>query len=254
MKKIYFIFSVLFCFVLDAQNLIPNGDFEFYTSCPSLSSQLPLAMPWTAAPNNSIEYFNACNNSFLNVPYQSFNYQQARSGQAFMGFWFMNGTDSYREYAQTQLISQLLNNNYYLTTFYVNRHALSHYAVNNIAGSFQASFTTTNSVATNSNVIAYTTDVIKFGNPIIQDTIDWIKIQSIYKANGNETYFLIGNFKYDYQTDTLGVSSGNYYGAYYFIDDVSVENIISPQWSYRDTAITLGDIHQAVGPGYQERY
>ncbi|MDF2452830.1 MAG: Secretion system C-terminal sorting domain, partial [Bacteroidota bacterium] len=37
------------------------------------------------------------------------------------------------------------------------------------------------------------------------------------------------------------------FGAYYMIDDVSVEQICTPFWSYRDTTVTLGD-SVLIGP------
>ena len=39
--------QVLFsAFIGGSQNLVPNGDFEFFTSCPTSFSQTNLAFPW----------------------------------------------------------------------------------------------------------------------------------------------------------------------------------------------------------------
>lgn len=231
---------------VSSQNLIPNGDFENYSSCPNAGSQLPLSYPWTAAPNNSVEYFNACSSVF-GVPYQNANFQQAHSGQGIIGCWFMNGNGSYREYPQIQLTSQLVGGNYYYACFYVNRMPGPCYAINNIGGSFQSAMTTTTSSASSNNVLNYPINIQKFGNPIICDTLNWVKIETVYQAGGTENFFLIGNFENDNNTDTLNMNDGVYYGAYYFIDDVSLTNITTPQWQYRDTTINCGD-SVLIGP------
>ena len=59
----------------NAQNLVPNGDFEFYTSCPNYYGQITKAFPWYDLSNSTTEYFNTCaNDSFAGVPCQVFCY------------------------------------------------------------------------------------------------------------------------------------------------------------------------------------
>jgi len=41
---------------------------------------------------------------------------------------------------------------------------------------------------------------MKFGNPVITDTLNWIKISGIYAANGGEDHIIIGNFYDDART------------------------------------------------------
>ena len=78
----------------------------------------------------------------------------------------------------------------------------------------------------------------------------WEKISGLYKAGGNEKYFLIGNFKNNALTDTfrvykLGTGPAKLAPhSYIFLDAVSVFSI-NPSgnlpWSYRDTSIIKGD-------------
>ena len=78
---------ILFFFVMlnmfqhitsNAQNLVPNGNFEFYTTCPATWGHTILAYPWTDPNNSSSDYFNACApvSSTCSVPNQTFGFWQ----------------------------------------------------------------------------------------------------------------------------------------------------------------------------------
>jgi len=230
-------------------NLVPNHSFENYTSCPSTGGQLPLAIPWTAPTNNSAEYFNTCStNPYYSVPDQVYNFQEAHFGDAFISGFMYNGPNSnYREYAQVQLLNSLVSGQCYYVEFFTNRATGAYggkYAVNNIGGLF------TDSAITNTgsgfNAFDLIPDVLKFGNAIITDTVNWTQISGIYVANGGEQYITIGNFASDANTDTLDMLDGTYKGAVYFFDDVFVipiDSISGGMSAYAgvDTNITLGD-------------
>jgi hypothetical protein len=51
----------------------------------------------------------------------------------------------------------------------------------------------------------------------------------------------------DINTDTAFIGSGFYGASNYYIDDVSVINITTPQWQYRDTSVVIGD-SVLIGP------
>ncbi|MDQ3017688.1 MAG: hypothetical protein M3R25_13340, partial [Bacteroidota bacterium] len=67
-----------------AQNLAPNPDFEFYTTCPfDYAAPLPpiTCLPWTNATWGTVDYFNACSNpSNVGVPQNDLGWQPAHSG------------------------------------------------------------------------------------------------------------------------------------------------------------------------------
>jgi hypothetical protein len=50
-------------------------------------------------------------------------------------------------------------------------------------------------------------------------------------------------------TDTLPSIGGNISASYYYIDDVSVQQVTSPTWDLRDTIVNLGD-SVLIGPLY----
>jgi gliding motility-associated-like protein len=72
---------------------------------------------------------------------------------------------------------------------------------------------------------------------IIYDTVNWVPINGIYKATGGEKFITIGNFRIANATmiDTVPDPPSIFADAYYFIDDVFVEEM------HYDTANAGGD-------------
>lgn len=246
MKAISVFTLFIISHILLAQNLVPNNSFETYTMCPTTWAQVNYAIPWSNPLTNSADYFNACSSSSYSVPKAGSGYQYAKSGNAFVGLFSYNGIGfNYREYVQTQLATTLTVSNYYLIKFYCSSMGMLTYATNNISLNF--SNASINNTGTG-NVLNLTPHIYKFNNPIIQDSTNWVEIMGLYKSIGNEAFITIGNFKDDTNTDTLNLGNVNYKGAYYYIDDVSVEPICTPFWSYRDTTLAIGQDSVLIGP------
>jgi hypothetical protein len=228
-----------------AQNLVPNWSFETFTLCPNAASQLPSAVPWTGPTNNSSDYFNACA-SFpfgYNVPYSGTNFQYAKDGVAYTGIYLLNGIgNNYREYIEVQLNDSLTNNKCYYAEFFVSLHDKVKTACNNIAANFSKTQYTTAGTGAPLGLAPHIQD---YNNPVISDTLNWIKVSGVYIAGGGEKYITIGNFKNDISTDTINLPYGSNPGVcYYQIDAVSVYSI-NPTgalpWTYRDTTVNVGD-------------
>ena|ERR1700739_5119654 len=65
-------------FNLEAQNLVYNGYFEVYSTCPNNISQINYATGWINADSGSSpDYYNTCASigSEVDVPYTVFGYQ-----------------------------------------------------------------------------------------------------------------------------------------------------------------------------------
>lgn len=242
---IYIVLFLFFVSKLQAQlNLVPNWSFETYTACPNAASSLPGASPWTAPTANSSEYFNACAVPPYNVPYCGASFQYAKNGNGFAGLWIVNGPGlNYREYAQVALTSTLIAGGCYYGEFYVNLHNKIKYACNNLAASFSNSANTT-TAQVGFSVLNLPPHIINYNNPVVADTLNWVKVSGLYTAAGGEAYITIGNFKDDANTDTLDTGHGTYQGAYYHLDAVSVFSVnpngVLP-WVYNDTTIFSGD-------------
>jgi hypothetical protein len=249
--RLLLLFAVFVSNGMIAQNLVYNPSFEEHSNCPDGPGKLWYATGCSSPPQNHGYYLNSCSISpNYSVPTQgSYNYQEARSGNSFVGV-FMYQSNDYRENLQMQLITQLINNNYYYVEFWTNRASGPYggkYAINNIGLAFRNSFTDTTLDSWNNTILPFTPSILKYTNPIIIDTLNWVKINGIYKANGSENYIVIGNFFNNTNTDTLNMRDETYSGSFYFFDDVSVEEITVPFWSYNDTLVNYGD-SVLIGP------
>ena len=215
MKYIYIYIFLLVFHVSKAQNLVPNPSFEIYTTCPNASGQVTLAIPWTAATSDasSTDYFNVCSSVF-GVPSSSGGFQYAHSGDAFAGLLFCAGSGA-REYLQVQLLTPLTQNKTYNVEFYVNSSNINaNSASNNIA----ANLSSTRPVSSSTySLQSLNPHIMLPGNPIITDTLNWVKISGCYTAQGGEEYLTIGNF-FDNANTQVGITGVSYYN----IDDVSV--------------------------------
>ena len=91
MKKplLLFIFFLLFIFNVKGQNLVPNGDFEGYSGCPSNISQLDSSLFWINPTIATPDYFNQCDTGFtVDIPSNAFGFQNTHSGAAYSGIYF----------------------------------------------------------------------------------------------------------------------------------------------------------------------
>ena len=156
-----------------------------------------------------------------------------------MFYW--NGNNN--NYFQVQLLDSLKINKFYFIEFYVaniNNYRLS---CNNVALLLtnQAIYADT---INNIKLIPANPQVYNYGNPIISDTNNWVKVSTIYKAKGGEQFITLGNFNFMNQTNYIVKKPLGYFGAGYFVDDVSViplDSIHLQADAGRDTVITKGD-------------
>jgi hypothetical protein len=229
--------------LLAQTNLVPNPSFETNSQCPDAQSQIPRATPWAGPVINSTDYFNVCaTNTALKVPLASAYFQPARTGDAYIGLYMLEASYmNSREYAQVQLLSSLQSGKCYYVEFYISLQNVCRYGVNNAAAYLSSSALSTTGTDPLLNV---TPQITNYKNPIVTDTLNWVRVSGIYKAQGGENYITIGNFKDDDNTDTLFVNQSMFNSAYYYIDDVSVIEInggFEPATTYRDTTINEGD-------------
>lgn len=205
-----------------AQNLVPNGSFETYSTCPDNASQINRATPWYDPTGGTSDYFNACASVPLNVPLCATSYQFSRTGLAHAGLFALNGFgDGGREYIAVQLDAVLMQDSCYLVEFYCNSVDDAGYAINKLGA--YLSNTAVNTVGPGS-VMTYTPQIIS--TVFLTDTLNWMRVAGYYKANGGEQYITIGDFKPFSVGDTLYTGNGSYPGAYYFIDDVTVKKLL----------------------------
>ncbi len=223
-----------------AQNLVPNGDLEFYAPCPTQNSQIDRAPPWFNAfvsvpwgPGPTPDYFNACTTlAGIDVPANNYGVQEPHSGSAYAGFCaYLQFAPNFREYLEVQLTQPLVAGNCYELSFYV---TLAETTGNTASGDIGAYLSNAPLIQILWDTLPVVPQLDHLGG-FVTDTLDWVHATGIYQAQGGEAYLTIGNFHSDMTTSTLPVDTplalGVAMSSYYFIDDVSLEPITPPTGS-----------------------
>ena len=140
-KMKLYIFLLLCCCggIADAQNLIPNPSFEYYTYCPigpfGGSAGTFGCNDWVTA-NWSPDYYNICDTTHVvGVPANLMGYQAPQDGNAYVGMFAYNaiGGGDYDEYIMVQLSAPLEKDTPYIVTIHVSLADSSMYAVDDLA-------------------------------------------------------------------------------------------------------------------------
>jgi hypothetical protein len=244
-KHCLIILFLLWSLLVEAQgNLVPNGSFENYSTCPSGFGALEQVDNWFQ-PNiagSSSDAFNACDGD---IPYSGPCYQFPRTGNGYAAVSLFTDTtasniDKWREYLEVGLTDSLIPGKKYCVRFYVNKGNWSMWAIKNIQAVL-----TNDSLLYDDNNYTYINGVtpIMEASAIVYDTVNWIPIETTYTANGGEKFLTIGNFSSGASTiyqQVLPYSSVPNTLGYYLFDDVSVYE--QPEvFAGNDTVIPPGD-------------
>ena len=150
--------------------------------------------------------------------------------------WAFSGVDFFN-YAQGRLIQHLVAGTSYCVTFYVVNEEGSRYAINKIGAYLDdGTIDTTHTPAKVQS--QYTAQV--FDTTVISDTLNWIKIQGSFIANGTEKFITIGMFFDSSNMRYVDLGTGGILSLY-LIDDVSVIASDAVANAGRDTLIQPGD-------------
>jgi gliding motility-associated-like protein len=246
-KPLYILFFALFPLLCYSQtNLVYNGDFELYDTCPiNISTpgdlQIETCIGWSSPRKlGTSDYFNVCNNSISSqpagVPQNLLGFQQPYNGNGYCGLlaWVVSLTDgrSYREYLQTQLAQPLLPGKSYKLSFYV-----SYYGVNYSIEKIGALFSHHNyNDSSFSPIIAQ--PQISYNNGAITDSLNWTKVEGQFVAKGGEEFLTLGYFEDSLTVDdTLNPHNEALvnYESYYYVDGIElveidqfIANVFSP--------------------------
>jgi hypothetical protein len=221
----------LFCLLLavpaSAVNLVPNPGFETYSSCPITFGQSSLATPWAPPNTGTSDYFNACAPAAfpsVNVPYTQIGYRPARTGVGMAGFIPYSSAPDYREYVQAQLSSPLVASQTYAVSFYVALADTASLAVDRIGAHLSVGAL---GPFGNDAPIAVTPQIESPAAIYLTDFVNWMLVSGTYVAAGGEDHITIGSFRDDASTLTTPGPDTWPGGAYYFLDDVTVD-LVAP--------------------------
>lgn len=207
------------------QNLVPNGDFELYDTCPQTADMISNAIGWYMPTLGTSDYYNACApDGGMSVPNNFIGFQYAKSGVGYAGLWAFGGGSGFPvswEYIQRELSEPLTAGQTYRLCFYASLADHSDYAISQIG----ANFSTTAISSNNWLSLPYTPQIQSPDNVFISNAMNWTLISGTYIATGGEKYITIGNFKDSLTINFITIDpmhTYGSYGAYYYIDDVEL--------------------------------
>lgn len=199
------------------QNLVPNPDFEIYSTCGTF---ITYATSWDQPTDGTSDYLNAC---FSYVPLNFYGYQNSFNGGAgYVGlFAYYKWPTTYREYVQAKLTMTLEVGQKYFASCYVSLADSSRYATDDFG-----IFISQNQISLmDYDAFGFTPQVSNPQGQFLNNKNSWVRIFGSFIASGGEEYITIGNFKFDSNTDTISttppyVTSIDSNAAYYYVDHV----------------------------------
>ena len=206
-----------------AVNLVPNPNFESYTSCPFTFGQANFATSWDVPNTGTSDYYNSCAPPVfpsVNVPYTQLGPQTALSGSGYCGIIPYSSAPDYREYLQVPLTAPLVPGQPYLVKFHVSLADTSLFAIDRLGAYLSVGPV---GPVPNYAPLPFVPQVESPANVPLANFTGWTQISGVFVASGGEDHLVIGSFRDDAST-FLANGPGDWPGySYYFVDDVSVE-------------------------------
>lgn len=245
MYKVFLHIVFFFCLLQgNAQtNLIYNGDFELYDTCPlgeSMPSQYPnyeieKCLGWTAPTIGTSDYQNTCSLGLCSsVPVNCGGEQLPYSGNGYCGGFFystMGGTGpncgsciTWWEYIQGQFIQPLEEGRVYRISIYLSLGEVSEFALGQL-GIYISNDSIRNMSTT--QPLNVTPQIESPSGYYFADTLNWMEFSGYYLADGGEQYLTIGNFKDSITSDTLRMKQWDppFPASYYYVDGASTIDV-----------------------------
>jgi gliding motility-associated-like protein len=255
-----FIIFLLLSDLLQAQSeLVPNGSFESYSTCPISLSAIDFSDDiyvdnWLRPSTGSSDFLHACASeaSLASIPENFFfQYQFAHSGSGYGGFYLYVIGSVYREYLQVQLTEAMESGECYYVEFYVAPSEIVSAVLGSLATDRIGMHLSTERITLGSFDVGPIDVEPQIYNPIgfyITDTLNWTKISGIYTAEGGEEWITIGNFFNDDETTAIEFLGGEgSIVSYYALDDVSIQSLSSLSL-LEDTVVCAGETILLEGP------
>lgn len=235
---------ILFTSTSQSQNLVPNPSFENYGTLPCswilTSLEFSQAMDnWIMPTAGSTDVFSTlvpsnCYANCLSTTGGGPGIQSPHSGDVMSAILtYGDGCGSqpdYREYLEVELTTPLVIGKSYKVEMFVSLGDFCAVASNNIGVNFSIN-------AIGSNLCTELNEIPQINfTDIILEMVNWVQLVDTFVAASAFDFMTIGNF-YDNQNTQHITLSGPSINARYFIDDISVSEVIAAAPS----AIFMGD-------------
>jgi hypothetical protein len=212
-KNLWILLCLAFTTGLSAQNLVINGGIDGYVTCPGFGQfSNSYIISWDKPSIASSDYYN------YNCPGIQPAVQAPHSGEGYAGIICYNFGTEYREYITGTFLSPLVAGTTYNVEFWVNLHNGYIQAIEEVGAYISTTAPGPFGNVLHINVVPQ----IENASGALNDTANWKRVFGQYLASGGEQFITIGNFHDDAGTTITQPGTSGSYGAYYFIDDVSV--------------------------------
>ncbi len=207
-----------------AQNLVVNPSFEEYDYCPTDLSQIESAAGWEGIFFTP-DYFNACADDTMTVPYNPLGYQWPSDGFAYAGLGFYDIW--YKEYMQGRLVAPVQPGVLTYVSMRVSPGGFGYpgwTSPNLMASHIGLRFSTQPlDIQTAYGSLEHNTAVLYLPTTL-NDTANWTVLSTTFIPDSAYAYLQIGNFFSDslcswVEVDTMGFGM---WLAYAFVDMVCV--------------------------------
>lgn len=177
-------------------------------------------------------------NNYTGIPFNLLGggYQEPKTGDAYAYVPYFkltpNPAINWRLYIQQKMAKKLIAGKSYCVTYWVSLVNYVNYGIDELAAYFDDGSIKSIGVA----LEAHANPQIKSPTGVFYtDTLNWMKVQDSFIANGTEEYITLGNFRTNAAT-TYTALDGNWSAgcAAYFIDDVSVIETDLPAYAGND--------------------
>lgn len=206
-----------------AQNLVPNPGFEILSECPDHLGQIDRAIGW-AAFQVTPDLFNVCSDNLATVPTNYFGSQWPAEGEGYAGLHcYYNIIQDAREYIGIQLTSPLIPGAATFVSFKAvlsgsGDHKIMALACSGLGAKFAMApwYEPVQGVPPPNDPDVFSSEIIGYS--------EWVTVSGTFIPDSAYTYLALGIFLSDENITTAptGLDSANWWGAYYYIDDVCV--------------------------------
>ncbi len=273
-NRCYLLLFCLFTLPCSAQlNYVLNPSFEDTLGCTDNQQEIYKTRHWTGVKDTLWNYDSlvlhgdnfwipdlelTCRDSMGvgGCPNNTFFYQHPRTGNAmvemgvYLNYWkcYDPANPNYyvAQFAQGRLRQHLTAGTRYCINFYTNMEETSGYAVNHIGA-----YVDDGSIDTITGIprplTAYTAQA--FTTVVVSDSINWVKIEGSFVANGSEKFITIGVFVDTARITKMEINAGFCIGQYLF-DDISVIESNATAYAGRDTTIRHAGDTARLGQAY----